>query len=182
MYFPVNGNNPNQSVINAVAETAVANYPLIRHMRVRQTGALTPAWDTTLDWSWTPCSPASVPNLSAVAYFFARTLFQSNSVQGTIVPIGILESAYGGTPLEAWTSAAAMDAVPELKTFADQNLANYYNGTQTSITFVRGAMYNAMISPLIPFAIRGVIWYQGESGGGASTMQYRVLVPTMIQD
>jgi len=182
MYFPVNGNNPYQSVSNAAAETAAANYPLIRHMRVRQTGSLTPAWDATLDWSWTPCSPASVPNLSAAAYFFARTLFQSNSLQGVVVPIGILESAYGGTPMEAWTSVAAMNAVPELQAFATQSLANYFQGLQTSLTFVPGAMFNAMISPLVPFSLRGVIWYQGESLGGSGTMMYRVLFPTMIQD
>ncbi len=182
MYFPVNGNNPNQSVSNAAAETAAANYPLIRHMRVRQTGSLNPAWDATLDWSWTPCSPASVSNLSAAAYFFARTLFQSNSVQGMVVPIGILESSYGGTPMEAWSSVAAMNAIPELQAFATQSLANYFQGLQTSPTFVPGAMFNAMISPLVPFGLRGVIWYQGESLGGSGTMMYRVLFPTMIQD
>ena len=174
-------NTPVSYVTNSAAEIAAANYPLIRNLKLQgynaPVGSFTPVWDAALLWSWTPCSPATVSPWGATAYFFARTLFQSNNV-----PIGILESPCGGTPLQTWTSVAAMDAVPELKAFADQDLANYFQGIQTDLQWVSGSLFNAMISPLIPFGLRGVIWYQGESGGGSSTMQYRVLFPTMIQD
>ena len=163
---------------NSAAEIAAANYPLIRSMKVTDSGAIAPALDATLSRTWTVCSPATVSSWSASAYFFARDLFQK-----TNVPIGILESAYDGTPAEAWTSLAALAAVPELQTLANQELAQYYQGSRP-IQNTAGGLFNSMISPLIPFAIRGAIWYQGEANASSvnQCQQYRVLLPALIQD
>ena len=168
-------------VTNSAAEIASANYPLIRQMKVGYHASITPAWDVTALKPWRVCSPAVFTtnnNWTAVGYFFARILFQSNNV-----PIGILEADWGGTPAEAWTSLPAMQAVPELKITADQKINDYFQGTQTNLQLVASALYNGLISPLIPFGIRGVIWYQGENNANTGgSMQYRVLFPTLIQD
>ena len=79
------------------------------------------------------------------------------------MPVGLIESAFGGTPAEAWTSRKALDAEPSLRRLKGSNL------------------YDSMIVPLIPFAIRGAIWYQGESNVGRA-YQYRTLFPTMIRN
>ena len=161
--------------VNATAEKAAANYPLIRSMKVMKQGAIAPAWDIGLDRGWAVCSPSTVSTWGATAYFFARGVFQSANV-----PIGIIESAYSGTLAEYWASLDAQQAIPELKTYSDQQLDLYYKG-KAALYSTPGGLFNSMISPLIPFAMRGAIWYQGESNAG-DPMKYRVLLPTLIQD
>jgi sialate O-acetylesterase len=94
---------------------------------------------------WTVCSPQTAADFSAVAFFFARDLQPEIKV-----PVGILHASWGGTVVEAWMgpAARAASAVPEVAV-KDQNSA--------------GALYHGMIAPLVPFPIKGVIWYQGES-------------------
>ncbi|MEI6646603.1 MAG: autotransporter-associated beta strand repeat-containing protein, partial [bacterium] len=162
-------------VTNSATEIARANYPLIRSLKVNLSGATTPNIEASLSRPWTVCSSNTVSKWSAVAYFFARDVFQK-----TKVPIGILESPNPGTIAEAWTSREALNAVPELKTFANSQIARYYQG-KVNLTDAPGSLFNAMISPLIPFAIKGAIWYQGESNCHRGE-QYRVLLPTLIQD
>ena len=161
--------------VNSSAEITAANYPLIRHMKVKKQGAIAPAWDTEFDRVWEACSPSTVSGWGATAYFFARGVFQNANV-----PIGIIESAYSGTQAEWWTSLDAQEAIPELKTYADSQIDQYYKG-KAALYSTPGGLFNSMISPLIPFAIRGAIWYQGESNS-ADAVKYRVLLPTLIQD
>jgi sialate O-acetylesterase len=80
------------------------------------------------------------------------------------VPIGLIHTSWGGTPAELWASRKALESNPALKSLA--------HGESS-------CLYNAMIAPLIPFAIRGAIWYQGESNAGRA-LQYRTLFPAMI--
>ena len=165
--------------LNGSTEIAAANYPLIRSMKVKKQGALSPAWDTEFDRVWAVCSPSTVSTWGATAYFFARGVFQNANV-----PIGIIESAYGGTIAEWWASLDAQKAIPELKPYTDSQLDLYYQG-KAALYSTPGGLFNSMISPLIPFAIRGAIWYQGESNAtnaASSPMKYRVLLPTLIQD
>jgi sialate O-acetylesterase len=169
MEYTVNG------VADADAEKAAAVYPLIRSMRVMTQGAIAPAWDIGFDRVWTACSPATVPSWSAVAYFFARSVFEN-----THVPIGIVESYYGGSMAEHWASLDALKAIPELKTHAESQIELYYHGW-VAVYRTPAGLFNSMISPLIPFALRGALWYQGESNT-ADPMRYRVSLPTLIQD
>ena len=166
-----------QLVTNSVAEIAAANYPLIRYFPVPNSGSIMPIWLMN-PASWQVCSPATVSSWSGVAYFFARDVFQN-----TNVPIGIIESAVNGTTAEDRTSLQALDAVPELKTMADQELAQYYQGSVVIGSTATG-LFNAMIWPLIPYGLRGAIYYQGEANSTTQDrcQQYRVLLPTMIQD
>lgn len=108
--------------------------------------------------TWMTCGPKTVPNFSAVGYFFGRDLQKARNV-----PVGLIQSAWGGTPAEAWTSKDVLENTPGLKGLKGSNL------------------YNGMIAPLMPFAIKGVIWYQGESNAGQA-YQYRTLFPAMIKN
>ena len=125
-----------------------------------------PQSDIKADWK--VCDTASVVEFSAVAYFFARDLQAQLNV-----PIGIIHSSWGGTPAEKWISKEAMMANDTLVLGlmkADEKRKAAYSG-----------LYNAMIAPLIPYGIKGAIWYQGESNRNESTL-YQTLFPAMITD
>jgi sialate O-acetylesterase len=124
---------------------------------------------------WEECSPENVGGFSAVAYHFGNNLQKSLNV-----PVGMIHTSWGGTPAEAWTSIEALDAEPMLKYYV-QNAANAAKGKQPVGPGTPASLYNAMIHPLLPFAIKGAIWYQGESNAGRA-YEYRTLFPTMIQD
>jgi sialate O-acetylesterase len=147
---------------DAAKEIAAAKYPRIRLFTVEKAKAAQPA--TNVKGSWTPCSPKSVGNggwggFSATAYFFGRQLYKELKV-----PIGLIHTSWGGTLAEFWTSRKALEANPMLKPLAQGEAS---------------CLYNAMIAPLIPYAIRGAIWYQGEANVGAA-YRYRTLFPAMI--
>ncbi len=88
---------------------------------------------------------------SAIGYFFAKEI---NSKMN--VPIGVITSAWGGTRIEPWVPEAAWAGSPVFK--------DSVKGEQFTIHGAKPAtMYKGMISPMVPFAIKGVLWYQGES-------------------
>lgn len=93
---------PVRNSTNAEKEIAAANYPQIRFFQVRTTVSATPQTDVT-DASWKLCTPENAPGFSGVGYFFARHLLETRGV-----PIGILQSAVGGTPAQAWTRHEAL--------------------------------------------------------------------------
>jgi sialate O-acetylesterase len=95
-----------QPVQQADQEIAAANWPTIRFFTVSQTVAYHPQAEVAGS-GWLVCSPATVAQLSAVAYFFGRDLYQQYHV-----PVGLLVSSWGGTPAEAWTSAEGLQALP----------------------------------------------------------------------
>jgi sialate O-acetylesterase len=99
-----------QPVQNADQEIAAANWPNIRFFTVNQTVAYRPQAEVAGS-GWQVCSPATVAQLSAVAYFFGRDLYKKYQV-----PLGLLVSSWGGTPAEAWVSAEGLAAFPEFKT------------------------------------------------------------------
>ena len=101
---------------DAVAEKAAANFPLIRQFAVPRTGSLKPL--DTVQGRWDVCSPITAGSFTGVGYFFARNLFQKLGV-----PVGLIHSSFGGTPAEAWTSIEALNAVPELKGQAAEQIA-----------------------------------------------------------
>ncbi len=104
----------------------------------------TPATKIRTFGKWLECGPETVPGFSAVGYYFGRSLEKNLEV-----PVGIINSSWGGTAAERWVSKATLEGFPEL--------AKAKNA---------GDLYNGMIAPLAPFAFRGVIWYQGESNAG----------------
>jgi sialate O-acetylesterase len=163
---------------------------------------------------WHECSPKnsgnfSVGGFSAVGYYFGRKL--RNDLK---VPIGLINTSWGGTPAEAWTSEAMLAAEPRLKAeildpfhkavkdypaikARAEKARDEWNkhkdepknkGKRAPQVFQSPfdqpratTLFNGMIAPLVPFGIRGAIWYQGESNAG-NPDQYRELMPALIRD
>ena len=196
---------------NAEAEIAAANFPNIRLFTVERMAAQRPAQDVA--GTWRVCDSSSVPNFSAVAYFFGRRLHKTQDV-----PIGLINASWGGTPAEAWTSLPALQAMPEVyaplaERWKDgtvaypkararfQNRLALWRAKRDSLRVIgqthaerrpRGprnpnnqhrpsVLYNGMIAPLIPYGIRGALWYQGETNIRRA-YQYRTLFSGMIQN
>jgi sialate O-acetylesterase len=103
MEMPVSG------VTNAKAEIAAADYPQIRLFQALNKVSLYPLEDIAAhkwgDSTWTAVSPETIAKFSAVAYFFGRQIHQKEGV-----PVGLIESNWGGTPAEAWTSLTGLGA------------------------------------------------------------------------
>src|SRR4028118_753362 len=95
-------------VDNAAVEAKNANFPAIRLLTVPRVSALTPR--KTINAEWKVCNPETVKDISAVGYFFAREIHQK-----TGVPIGLIDASWGGTAAQVWTSAEALEALPEFK-------------------------------------------------------------------
>ncbi|HJX55019.1 MAG TPA: sialate O-acetylesterase, partial [Polyangia bacterium] len=140
---------------NEAAEIAAANYPLIRSANIPWNPSATPLATSTVKTTWMVCSPSTVANFSAAGYFFAREL--AKALPG--VAIGIIHASFGASCLQCWMSKESLQAIPSVATLLAQFEAspNYTNQHNPYIC------YNGQIAPLIPYAIRGVIWYQGES-------------------
>ncbi|WP_395753016.1 sialate O-acetylesterase [Prosthecobacter sp.] len=207
-------------VDNADAEMAAAKHPEIRvfvHDEPYEIYQLpVPADEPAQDrpGSWRVCSPETVGDFSAMGYFFARDLLAELKQ-----PVGILTSAVGGTPIEAWTSASAQQAVPELKPLLEdwqQRLTGFdpeaaqkkFLEDKAAWLKVRaaalkakqpapkaplpyknlavmkpGGLFNGMIASLVPYTIRGVIWYQGErNAAGPFSPLYGTQLRTLIAD
>ena len=101
------------TVDNAEKEAKNANYPDIRLFRVEKIPSVVPAKDVTSN-GWKSCSPESVEDFSAVGYFFGRELYQNLDI-----PIGLIQSAWGGTVAEAWTSAGSLRKLEDFKAQVD---------------------------------------------------------------
>jgi sialate O-acetylesterase len=154
---------------NAEEEVAAANYPKIRLFTVTRKVAEEPAEDC--EGSWAACSPESVPGFSAVAYFFGRTLFRKLNV-----PVGLVNTSWGGTIAEAWTSDEGLRGEPDFEPILER-AAEF----KPKVPNQASVLFNAMIQPLVPLGIRGAIWYQGESNVTRAE-QYQKLFPAMIRD
>jgi sialate O-acetylesterase len=229
---------------DAKDQIAQANLPLVHLFLVTHKTSLTPVTDTVppmapyLAGEWVVCTPENVVKVggwngfTAVGYFFGREI---QKVTGQ--PVGLIETNWGGTPAQAWTSTEKLASDPVLKHYADthaQNVANYPtalanfpaaqakftddmakwksdNGlapaaTMTEINMASmkaksarkpeapqaptaadggqnapSNLFDGMIAPLIPYGIKGAIWYQGESNAGAAA-EYATLFPAMISD
>jgi len=158
--------------VNAQTEMNNANYPGIRLIVLPKAGALQPQKDTKAAWS--RCSTTTVSWFSAVGYFFGRALYKHLNV-----PIGLIDNSIGGTRAEAWTSEQALAANPYFKFEAD-NLKKAI-ATNNNDVNVASACFNNMCAPIIPFAVKGAIWYQGEGNAGVAG-QYCNLLNTMVKD
>jgi sialate O-acetylesterase len=150
------GKQPGQKpTFNAEAELGAANYPNIRIFKVDKTLSPAPRADLEKFSGWLACSSNSLDGISfsAAAYFFGREIHTNLNV-----PVGLIESSWGGTRIEPWTPPVGFKFVPSLAKLAEQKF-----GTNKISNTRPMAIYNAMIAPLAGFALRGALWYQGES-------------------
>jgi sialate O-acetylesterase len=161
----------------AQEEIAAANEPLIRHIKIPHRPSTVPEKDVPSD-GWKVTTPQTVPEFTAVGYFFARSLVKEMGI-----PVGLIGSNWGGTRIEPWIPPVGFRSVPALKDITDK-LSTFPSWSYTrpqndplrtvrSINFQTPlALYNGMIAPLVPFAIRGALWYQGESNNGEGMLYY----------
>lgn len=164
---------------------AAANYPLIRVRRVGGPGQSKPMQDLSDDHPWVVCSPQTVSRFSGVCYFFARRLHEELGV-----PVGFINSAWGGTPIEPYIPREAFTGHPTLETLGELGDKGDVKGVNEieGGTFARGPhwlagrIWNARIAPTVPFAIRGAIWYQAESncGNREDPRHYQVKMRALI--
>jgi sialate O-acetylesterase len=176
------------------ADIASANNTLIRLLPVPRVKSDAPS--VVMKSAWKVLSPEAVKNFSAVGYYFGRSLQQARRV-----PVGLIESDWGGSPAEVWMSRESLEVNPRyqteildaysaaLKKHQEALAAWEKEKAEEGKEFKKGApgapwkpteLYNGMIAPLIPYAIQGAIWYQGESNAGKAH-QYRTLFPDMIR-
>lgn len=149
--------------------------PDIRFAKIHISHSGTPQTDLVTDWK--VCTPDTVRDFSAVGIYFARRLHRELDV-----PIGLIGSYWGGTRIEAWISPLGFSKAPSLNSVLHfLNRLHPVTGHvyskdeevpgEDELLKMQGAhqrpsrIYNAMIAPLIPYAIEGVIWYQGEANG-----------------
>lgn len=151
--------------------------------------------------TWQLCGPETVPGFSAVGYYFGRALQAAREV-----PVGMIHTSWGGSPAEVWMSQQALEASAEYRSDIlgsyETAVARYeealgkwteakakaeaegkeFNERRPGAPFWKPTeLYNGMIAPLLPCAIKGAIWYQGESNAGRA-WQYRRLFADMIQN
>lgn len=185
-------------------QIAAANYPQLRMFTVKNLKTYTPQSEVSGEWQ--VCTPAVVGDWSAVGYLFGRDLNQSLKL-----PVGIVLSAYGASTAEAWIPRDALLADPLLKPMVDRFDArvSYFRdhagatdteappGPQTlnarpgkpgplrdpvQDQHQPTVLFNGQIAPILPYAIRGAIWYQGESivGGAAGVALYSHVMETLV--
>lgn len=178
--------------LGAADDIAAADLPLIRQLAVatRSLPAPAPAAEVSLAAPWTPANPKTAAGFTAVGFYFARKVHEE-----TGVPIGLINASWSSSPIETWLAPEGVAAVNELaaaeriarerlgaaeKPGADgagdlralrlrlfrELYVGYGSDQGPGGMFALHAAYEGMIRPLIPFAIKGVLWYQGEGNGG----------------
>ena len=138
---------------------------------------------------WVKLSPEAAAEFSAVGYYFGREIHEA-----TGRPVGLVNSSWGGTPSEAWTREPTLETVPEAKgtlqrwAEIDRKFAageevpkNWSGKFSPTHPHHPGNLNNGMIAPLAPLALKGAIWYQGESNASRAE-QYDEIFPAMIED
>ncbi|MEQ2006498.1 MAG: sialate O-acetylesterase [Limisphaerales bacterium] len=184
-------------------EQAAAKFPQIR-VFTEASGAAASA-QSQGNGSWVVCTPETVGRFSATAYFFGREIHKALNV-----PVGLINSSVGGTPIESWIAPEAQKASPELKGFFEgqKQAAKDFDPAKAKAKFEQeqakwkeaakqakaegkpapkaprdpvalnerkgnvGGLFNGKISPLIPYAMRGALWYQGEANSVPDKAQF----------
>ena len=202
------------STLNAEEEIAAADFLQLRMLSVERNAAEDPQDDCRGEW--VVSSPATAGRFSATAFYFGRRLHKELGV-----PVGLINSSWGGTAVEAWTSLEAQLAVDELQPIWkpwEEKIAEYDPAAaqrryekaaaswQARAAKAKAAgkntprrpakplhprldqnrpanLFNGMISPLVPYGVRGAIWYQGErNSNGPTAVLYGLQLQTLIAD
>jgi len=199
---------------NFEQEQAAARLPLVRMFKEDSRAAATPQIDG--HGSWTVCAPETVGLYSATLYFMGRELHRELQV-----PVGLLYSSVGGTPIESWIAQDVQANTPELKAAVAADLDTRAKFDEAAVkenyekaldawkqrvakakaagqsaprrprdpaeTHHRrgepGGLFNAKINPLIPYTVRGMIWYQGEGNAHPEKAHlYQYQLPLLVSD
>ena len=205
MELPLNGFPGSAPLKNGPQEVAAANHPNLRLLHIPNNASTYPLEDQPA--TWTACNPHTAATFSAVAYFYGREISEKEHV-----PVGMVDSTWGGTPVESWASLGSLTADASL-------MPVFHNWSRLADTHkTRGALvaqekseddaarqagqplpkhpwrpnldswapaglFNAMIAPATPYAIKGALWYQGESNSPQpSAYLYSKVFSAMITD
>jgi len=166
------------NVFEGKEEVARSSNKQLRLFHVPKKRSNEPVDDVKAEWK--EAGSESTPGFSAVAYYFGRDLQKALNV-----PIGLVETCWGGSPAEVWMSEKALASNPEYKRDIldaySENLKKSASTNSRPPQWKPTELYNGMIAPLIPYAFKGAIWYQGESNAGRAD-QYRRLFADMIRN
>jgi sialate O-acetylesterase len=205
MEIPLSGFPGSAVIKNADKEIAGANNPRIRLLLVMKKTSDYPMDDIGGDWD--VCTPETAKDFSAVAYFFGREIAAKENV-----PIGLIDSTWGGTPADSWVSMDTLGTDARLlPAFASRaRFSDHLADTDATVkeeteednaakaagkplpphpwhpfetSWTPAELYNGMIAPLTPMEIKGFLWYQGETNSGHDRAPYyRTLFPALIED
>ena len=168
MVMPMDGfrSQPVEGAVDYIVK-AKASRP-IRVCNIKRKTSLEPLGSARTSWQLN--TPENVAKASATAYFFAEYL---NEVLD--VPVGVITSAWGGSTIEAWMSREVLEKFPEV------NLPDM-NGTipEKSPQQVPTVLFNGMVSPIVPYTVKGFLLYQGEANKGSSEL-YGRLLPAYVE-
>jgi len=155
-----------QGLKQSLSEAPNANNQNIRFFYISKSTSETP--QENCEGSWKVCTPEEMRHFSAIGYFFGKNLQQALNI-----PVGLINSNWGGTPAEVWTPKNLVENDPELKGASSKLTPAAWWPVLPELTF------NAMINPITNFEISGAIWYQGESNVGTYST-YKQLINLMI--
>lgn len=141
---------------------------LLRIFSVNKEASEKPLDDFIGSQGWYVANPNTVSDFSAVAYFFGQQL---QKILGC--PVGLIHSSWGGTSIEPWMSKGAHKTLHKI----DYDAIDFTKHRNQNPT----ALYNAMINPMVPYTIKGALWYQGESNRH-NPLEYDELMPALVKD
>lgn len=166
MEMPMKGFK-NQPILGGSDAIALSTNPNIRLFTVKKVTNLEPQENFTGDWK--TCIPENVYEFSATAYYFGLMLNKALNV-----PIGLINTSWGGTRIEPWISEMGCKNFDWVKLPEKKPVENLSPQTPT-------VLFNAMINPMVGYGIRGAIWYQGESNRN-EPKEYLKLMPGLIEN
>lgn len=205
MEFPLNGFPGSAPMKNGAEEIAKANHPEIRLLHISNNSSLYPLEDQPA--TWTACTPETAARFSAVAYLFGREINEREHV-----PVGLIDSTWGGTPAASWVSEEGLAADASLMPVfaahaqqvghqADASAAGAAEKREDAAAKAAGQepqkhawhpnpaswapaqLYNGMVAPATSYSIKGVLWYQGESDSMAGRVNlYERTFADLISD
>ena len=210
MEIPLDGfkdanGTPTAVIKNAAQEIANANNPKLRLLLVQHKSSDFPLNDVSA--TWTACTPETARRFSAIAYFFGREIAAKENV-----PIGLIDSTWGGTPVDSWLSLDTLGTNPDLlSAFANRaRFSDHLDNVDAVIanekaedaaaqaagkpkpshpyhpyetSWLPAGLYNGMIAPFVPMSLKGFLWYQGETDSGPGrAAHYEPLFSALIGD
>ncbi|GAA3615014.1 sialate O-acetylesterase [Flavivirga amylovorans] len=159
--------NPGQPVYRSVQTIANSRNKNLRLFTVNKNPSLEPTKKLhAKNEGWTYANPNTVPEFSAVAYFFGSQL--QNILD---VPVGMIHSSWGASPIQAWMS---MEVLTKHQKLDFSNYEKYPNKTNT-------VLFNGMINPITSYTIKGALWYQGEANR-SEPQHYAKLMSMMVKE
>ncbi|SFC34948.1 sialate O-acetylesterase [Flagellimonas taeanensis] len=157
-----------QPTFGALTALSNASNPNLRVFSVEHHGSKTPLDHLNGYRPWQEASPETIRDFSAIAYFFGQQLQEILDV-----PVGLVLTSWGGTEIQSWMAKDALEGYQPV----DLEEVDINQNTKHIPT----VLFNAMVNPLVPYTVKGMLWYQGESNR-LEPQRYRQLLPAMIKD